>query len=82
MEKKGYPLTFGRDKMEEKHPDIPQQVNCTLTIHLQSICYKGSSGKQLCSVPAQLMWLRHIPSALRRTCLQGKPKICIHTSFF
>lgn len=27
MEKKGYPLTFGRDKMEEKHPEIPQQPN-------------------------------------------------------
>jgi len=27
MERKNYPLTFGRDKMNEKHPEIPLQPN-------------------------------------------------------
>ena len=32
MEKKGFPLSFGKEKMEEKQPEIPYQVKPTQNI--------------------------------------------------
>ena len=46
MEKKGYPLTFGKDKMEEKYPTIPYQQNSSdcgiFLLHYIELVFKVS----------------------------------------
>ena len=60
LEKKTFPLTFGRDKMDEKHPEIPLQPNSNdcgvFLLHYVELIFKNVSQFIGAKIPDLSKW--------------------------